>query len=95
MVSLSAEFPREDVTDFLVRSGAAPLGVTITALGAFIGGWLLFIWKIDGLSHEAEQLRGPQAEVFVPEVRAILWICLGILFAGLLITFAANGFRTS
>ena len=93
LVYMSGEFPADDVTDFLIHSGAAPLGVTVAALGAYAGGWLLFLRKIDGLRHEVEQLRDPQAEVFVPEVRATLWICLVIALAGLLITFAANGFR--
>ena len=93
LVYVSGEFPSDDVTDFLIHSGAAPLGVTVAALGAYAGGWLLFVRKIDGLRHEAGQLRGPQAELFDPEVRATLWICLGIVLAGLLITFAANGFR--
>jgi hypothetical protein len=85
-------FPPDDVTDFLIHSGAAPLGVSIAALGAYVGGWLLFFRKIGGLRYEVEQLRDPQAEVFTSEVRATLWICLGILLACILITFAANGF---
>lgn len=95
LVYRSGDFPADDVTDFLIHSGAAPLGVALAALGAYAGGWLMFLRKIDGLRHEVQQLRNPQAEVFVPAVRMILWVCLGIVLAGLLITFAANGFRIS
>ncbi len=93
LVFASGQFPPDDVTDFLIRSGAAPLGVTIAALGAYLGGWVLFFRKIDGVRQEVEQWRDSQAEVFTSEVRATLWICLGILLACILITFAANGFR--
>jgi hypothetical protein len=95
LVYLSGDFPPDDVTDFLIHSGAVPLGVTIAALGAYAGGWLLFMRKIDGLRHEVGQLRGSQAELFTPEVRRTLWICFGIVIAGILIAFAANGARIS
>ncbi|MGB7537953.1 MAG: hypothetical protein WBM17_05405 [Anaerolineales bacterium] len=91
LVYVSGEFPRDDVTDFLIHSGAAPLGVTIAALGAYIGGWLLFFRKIDGVRQEVKQLRVPQAAVFTSEVRTTLWICLGILLVCILIVLAANG----
>jgi hypothetical protein len=90
LVYRGGQYPRDDVTDFLMQSGAAPLGVTVAALAAYIGGWILFTTKIEGLRREVELLRDPQAEVFSPQVWATLWIVLGILLVTLLITFAAN-----
>ncbi len=91
VVFISGEYPRDDVTEFLLHSGAAPLGITVAALGAYVGGWILFFWKIEGVRREAVQLRDPQAEVFTAAVRSTLWICLGILIVCILIVFAANG----
>jgi hypothetical protein len=95
LVYLSGQFPRDDVIDFLMQSGVAPPGVTVAALGVYIGGWLLFIWKIDGVRHEIEQLRDPHAGVFTPDILTTFWICLGILLICILVAFAANGCRVS
>lgn len=92
-VYLSGQFPRDDVTDFLMQSGTPALGLAAAALTAYIGGWILFARKIDGVRDEIVQLRNPQGEVFTPEVRTTLWIVLGTLIACGLAAFAANGFR--
>jgi hypothetical protein len=93
LVYMSGQFPRDDVTDFLLHSGASPMGTAAAALAAYLGGWILFITKIEGVRREVELWHDPQAEVFTPQVRTTVWIVLGILVVCLLTAFAANGFR--
>jgi hypothetical protein len=85
--------PNDDVTNFVGHSGVHPLWVSGVALAAYLGGWLLFSAKIDGLRREIELFH--LAPEFTPAMRRTLACLSGLLVVCGLAAFGANGFRFS
>jgi hypothetical protein len=92
---LAGPVPGDDVTNFLNNSGVYPLWVTFAALLLFIGGWLLFGTKIDGLRREIDLFRQVDGELITPQVRKTLFQMAGLLMVCMLAAFGINGFRLS
>jgi len=93
LLHLAGQAPRDDVTNFLDNSGVHPLGVAFAALACFLGGWLLFATRIDGLRREIDLFRETDGNVLTPEVRRTVLVCGGIVILSGLVILFINGFR--
>ena len=90
---LAGQAPSDDVTHFIINTGIYPLWVTIVALLLYIGGWLFFRSRIEGLRPEFERFRKVDQPVVTPEVRKTALGTLGVFVLCGLIAFSANGFK--
>jgi hypothetical protein len=79
--------PSDDVTYFLRYSHMLPLLLTFTATLLYIGGWVLFLSKIDGLRNEFRLFSTGKGEVLtagwertVPVMAGTLAFCLVLVF---------------
>ena len=85
--------PSDDVTNFLTNSGIPPLLVAGVALLVYLGGWILFLRRIDGIRGEIDLFITPGSEWMTPAVRRSLGVMAGLLVVLSLAAFTANGFR--
>lgn len=89
----AGQAPSDDVVNFLNNSGVHPLVVTVAALVLFVGGWLVFGTRIDGLGREVDLFRNVEnGGLSLQEGRTLLSLG-GIGLACGLVAFGANGFR--
>ena len=85
----------DDVVNFLKNSGLHPLWVTSTALFAYLGGWLLFTTKIDGVRREIDLFRNGDEPVMTLAVRNTALSVIGLFAILGFVAFSANGYRLS
>jgi hypothetical protein len=85
--------PSDDATHFLNNSGAPPLLVAGLFLLLSLGGWALFLSKIDGVRNEIALFRNPGEGWLTPGAQKTLGGMAGVFVLAALGAFAANGFR--
>lgn len=85
--------PSDDIVNFLKNSGLHPLGVTVAALFAYIGGWFLFTTKIDGVSREIDLFHNRDEPVMTLAVRNTALSVIGLFALLGFLAFSANGYR--
>ena len=79
--------PSDDVTNFLRYSQMPPVLLVLIASCLYVGGWILFLSKIDGLRNEFMLFRTTNPDVLlagapqtVPGIVDIMMVCLMIVF---------------
>ena len=82
--------PSDDVTYFLRYSQMPPLLLALTALVLYIGGWMLFLSKIDGLRNEFLLLSTTEAKILTAGTRLTVPVMTGIMAFGALFAFLLN-----
>ncbi len=93
LVYLGGQAPGDDVTNFLRNTGLHPLWVVGAALLIYLGGWRLYLAKIEGIRHEVELYRKVDRDIITPGVRKTLGMIAGVFALCGLVAFGANGFR--
>ena len=80
--------PSDDVTNFLRHSQMPPLLLIVTAIILYMGGWLLFLSKIDGLRNEfllfnqtAYEKLLTGARTTIPVMASLMLFCAVLVFA--------------
>ena len=83
--------PPDDVTNFLLSSRMPALLLTLAALILYIGGWRLFLAKIDGLHNELLLFRSPSRAQMMAGTRSTIPVMAGILAFGIIISLTLTG----
>lgn len=87
---LYGQAPSDDVTNFLRYSGMQPLLLSGLAAAAYLGGWALFLSKIEGLRQEVLLFRQTDLPALTAGARPALTAMLGIMTVCLALTVLAN-----
>lgn len=82
--------PSDDVTYFLRYSQIQPLLLLGLALGLYIGGWGLFLAKIDGLRHQFLLFKQIDSAVLAVEARTAIPVMTGVILLCTILIFTAN-----
>lgn len=82
--------PPDDVTHFLRYSQIHPLLLTFTALMIYIGGWALFLSKINGLRNEFLSFRNVDRETLLAGTGKLIPAIAGVMAFGVMLTFMLN-----
>jgi hypothetical protein len=85
-----AKAPSDDVTNFLRYSQMPPLLLVFIASSLYVGGWILFLSKIDGLRNEFMLFRTTKRDVLLAGARQTLPGIAGILTVCLVVVFTLN-----
>ncbi len=79
--------PSDDVSNFLRYSQMPPLLLVLIASSLYIGGWMLFLSKINGLRNEFMMFRTTNPDLLlagaqqtIPGIASIMTVCLIIVF---------------
>jgi hypothetical protein len=87
---LLGKAPSDDVTYFLRYSRIPPLVMTLAAILLYIGGWMLFLSRIDGLRNEFLLFRTTDQKTLTAGTRRIIPVLTGIMAFGIVVTFLLN-----
>jgi hypothetical protein len=87
---LFGKAPSDDVTNFLRYSQMPPLLLLFIASSLYVGGWMLFLSKIDGLRNEFMLFRTTNPDVLLAGARQIIPGIAGIMTVCLIIVFTLN-----
>lgn len=72
---LNGQAPGDDVTNFLDRTGAPPLLLSILAGAAYLAGWALLLSGRGGLRQSVRRLRSGEVDMLAPNsVRALRYV---------------------
>jgi hypothetical protein len=87
---LFGKAPSDDVTNFLDYSQVSPLLLMFAAIVLYIGGWLLFLSKIDGLRNEFLLFSRLEGEKLISGTRMTLSSMAGLLVLCILTVLIFN-----
>ena len=82
--------PSDDVTNFLRHSQMQPLLLMVIAIALYIGGWLLFLSKIDGFRNELLIFSTTDGEKLVSGTRKTIPAMAGIMAVCVFVAITAN-----
>ncbi len=82
--------PSDDVTNVLRYSQMPPLLLTFIALILYVGGWTLFLSKINGLRNEFLLFRDIDREILISGTRKTVSVMTGIMALCLISVFMLN-----
>ena len=83
--------PSDDVTHFLRYGQMPPLSVTLAALFLYVGGWLLFLAKIEGIKNQFLLFREVDFETLKTGTRRIIPVMTGIMAVCVTLVLMFNG----
>jgi hypothetical protein len=84
--------PSDDVTNFLRHSQMPPLLLMGIAIMLYIGGWLLFLSKIDGFRNSLLLFSTAGAENLISRTRRVIPAMASLLIVSVFAVVAANHF---
>jgi hypothetical protein len=83
--------PSDDVTNVLLHSQMPPFLLTFIAFLLYMGGWILFLSKIDGLRNEFLLFSTMDRETLLVGTRATIPVLTAIMACGIAFAFMLNG----
>lgn len=84
--------PSDDVTNFLRYSHMPPLLLAGIAITSYIGGWILFLFKIDGLRNELLLFSTTDRNTLTADTRRTIPIMTSIMASFVILVFTFNTF---
>jgi len=82
--------PSDDVTNFLHYSQMPPLLLAFIAITLYIGGWILFLSKIDGLRNELLLFSTTDKNMLTADTRRTILIMTSIMASFAVLAFTFN-----
>jgi hypothetical protein len=87
---INGKAPSDDVTNFLRYSQMPPLLLIFTAIILYLGGWIFFLSKIDGLRNEFMLFRTANLEMVIAEARTTISVMASVMIIALVLVVALN-----
>src|SRR5690349_7576125 len=87
---INGNAPSDDVTNFLRYSQMSPLLLIFIAIILYVGTWIFFLSKINGLRNEFMLFRMANLEMVIAEARTTISVMASVMIIALVLVVALN-----